>query len=131
MYQTIKTHPINSDKIYIIGLSMGGFGSWEFVARKPKLFAAAVPMAGYSDPSQIQNIKHIPFWIFHGSDDRWNPVQGSRNMYTLLTNASADVTYTEYKDTNHGEAFQKAFKEKELLPWLFSKSKSEIVSVTT
>mgnify|MGYP000500819686 CR=1 FL=1 len=121
--EVIKDNNINTNRIYIIGVSMGGFGTWEFVARKPQLFAAAVPMAGYSDHSQIENIKHISFWIFHGSIDKWNPVEGSRNMYKLLSEKNADVRYTEYENTQHGEAFQKAFKEEELIPWIFSKSK--------
>ncbi|WP_340154763.1 prolyl oligopeptidase family serine peptidase [uncultured Winogradskyella sp.] len=120
----IENKNIDKDRIYIIGLSMGGFGVWEFTARKPNLFAAAVPMAGYSDPFQIENIKHIPFWIFHGSTDKWNPVEGSRTMYNLLLEQDADVTYTEYKNTGHGDAFKKAFNEPELLSWLFSKSKN-------
>lgn len=120
----IENKNIDKDRIYIIGLSMGGFGVWEFTARQPNLFAAAVPMAGYSDPSQIENIKHIPFWIFHGSTDKWNPVQGSRTMYNLLLKQNADVTYTEYNNTGHGDAFKKAFNEPELLSWLFSKSKN-------
>ncbi|MEO9571971.1 MAG: hypothetical protein ABJH82_09315 [Polaribacter sp.] len=60
------------------------FGTWDFIARKPELFAAAIPMAGYSDPHQIQKIKEIPIWIFHGNKDQWNPVQGSRTIYQLL-----------------------------------------------
>ncbi len=121
--QTIKDYNIDANRVYLIGVSMGGFGTWEFVARKPQLFAAAVPMAGYSDPSKIENIKHIPFWIFHGNIDKWNPVEGSRHMYKLLAKQKADVRYTEYKNTGHGDAFKKAFKEEELMPWIFSKSK--------
>jgi len=121
--KTIENNQINPNKIYLVGVSMGGFGTWEFVARKPKLFAAAIPMAGYSDPSQIENIKHIPFWIFHGNIDKWNPVEGSRNMHKLLVEKNADVMYTEYENTQHGETFQKAFKEEKLIPWMFSKSK--------
>jgi len=119
----VRIKNIDANRIYLIGLSMGGFGTWEFTARKPNLFAAAVPMAGYSDPSQIENIKHIPYWIFHGEKDKWNPVAGSRNMYSLLKDQKADVRYTEYKNTGHGDAFKKAFKDPELLPWLFSKVK--------
>ena len=89
--ELIAQKNIDADKIYLIGLSMGGFGVWDFSARRPDLFAAAIPMAGYSDPNQIEKIKHIPFWIFHGAIDKWNPVEGSRNMYNLLTSAKANV----------------------------------------
>ncbi|MEZ4775330.1 MAG: prolyl oligopeptidase family serine peptidase [Bacteroidia bacterium] len=114
---------IDPDRVYLIGKSMGGFGTWEFTARRPELFAAAVPMAGYSDPGQIEKIKHIPFWIFHGNVDEANPVEGSRTMYKLLTEAKAEVKYTEYEGANHGESFRKAFNEPELIPWMFSKTR--------
>ena len=118
----ILENSIDASRIYITGLSMGGFGTWEFIARKPDLFAAAIPMAGYSDPNQIKNIKQIPIWIFHGNKDKWNPVEGSRNMYSKLTEATADVKYTEY-NLGHGDTFKRAFKEQDLIPWMFSKSK--------
>lgn len=121
--KTIEALNIDSNRIYLVGLSMGGFGTWEFTARKPNLFTAAVPMAGYSDPSKIKQIKHIPFWIFHGEIDKWNPVEGSRTMYKLLSTVNTDVTYTEYKNTGHGDTFKKAFNEPNLIPWLFSKTK--------
>lgn len=121
--ETIKNYNIDANRIYLIGVSMGGFGVWEFTARKPHLFAAAIPMAGYSDLSQIENIKHIPYWIFHGNKDEWNPVEGSRTMYQLLKQENADVKYTEYEGINHGEVFKKAFNEPDLIPWLFSKTK--------
>ena len=116
---------IDPNRVYLIGKSMGGFGTWEFTARRPELFAAAVPMAGYSDPAQVENIKHIPYWIFHGDIDEYNPVEGSRTMYKLLTEAKADVKYVEYPGANHGESFKKAFNDPELIPWMFSKTKSE------
>lgn len=120
----IKENKIDPSRIYITGLSMGGFGTWDFIARKPNLFAAAVPMAGYSDPNQIENIKEIPIWIFHGNKDKWNPVEGSRKMYSLLSNVKADVRYSEY-NLGHGDTFKKAFKEPELISWMFSKSKKQ------
>lgn len=116
---------IDPDRVYLIGKSMGGFGTWEFTARRPELFAAAVPMAGFSDPAQIEKIQHIPFWIFHGDADESNPVAGSRTMYRLLTEAKADVTYTEYAGAGHGESFRKAFNEPELIPWIFTQKRKK------
>ena len=115
--------PIDKERIYLVGLSMGGFGTWEFTARRPDLFAAAVPMAGFSDPDQIEKIRHIPFWIFHGGADEANPVEGSRNMYSLLKTAGADVRYTEYPDADHGTSFKLAFQEEQLIPWMFAQRK--------
>lgn len=117
---TIKELSVDPKRVYFTGISMGGFGTWEYAARRPELFAAAVPMAGYSDPAQVARFAKIPFWIFHGGADETNPVQGSRTMHTLLKNAGADVRYTEYPETRHGDSFRKAWTETELLPWIFS-----------
>jgi predicted peptidase len=122
--KVIRENEIDPDRVYLIGLSMGGFGTWEFTSRRPDLFAAAVPMAGFSDPNQVEKISHIPFWIFHGESDESNPVEGSRNMYKLLLEAGANVKYTEYEGTGHGDSFRMAFEEPELLDWLFTKTKS-------
>ena len=117
----IHNSSIDVDRIYLIGVSMGGFGTWEFTARRPELFAAAVPMAGFSDPAQIDKIKDIPFWIFHGNADKSNPVEGSRKMSKLLEQAGSQVKYSEYDGAGHGESFRKAFDEPQLIPWIFSK----------
>jgi predicted peptidase len=117
---TMKQYSVDAHRVYLTGVSMGGFGTWEYAARRPELFAAAIPMAGYSDPKQVERFKGIPFWIFHGGADRTNPTQGSRTMYALLQKAGADVRYTEYPDTDHGPSFTKAWAEPELLPWIFS-----------
>ena len=82
-------------------------------------------MAGFSDPRQLNRIDHIPYWIFHGSADKANPVEGSRTMYDLLREGGAEVKYTEYEATGHSEAFQKAFLEKDLIPWIFAHKKAD------
>lgn len=117
---TLQEYSVDRSRVYLTGISMGGFGTWEYVARRPELFAAAIPMAGYSDPSQLARFSKIPFWIFHGNADQSNPVQGSRNMFARLKEAGADVRYTEYPDTNHNDTFRKAWAEPGLLPWIFS-----------
>ncbi|MDA0194581.1 MAG: prolyl oligopeptidase family serine peptidase [Bacteroidetes bacterium] len=122
----LKNYKIDKGRVYITGISMGGFGTWEYVGRRPDLFAAAVPMAGFSDTSIIEKVKHIPFWIFHGGADKSNPVEGSRTMYKLLKEAGANVQYTEYPDVEHSPAFRMAWKEPELLPWIFSKKNDQL-----
>lgn len=87
------------------------------------LFAAAVPMAGFSDPNQINNIKHIPFGIFHGDIDTENPVQGSRNMYRLLQEARGTVKYSEYARVAHTPTFRNAWKEAPISDWIFAQKK--------
>lgn len=117
---TLRDYSTDRKRVYLTGVSMGGFGTWEYVSRRPELFAAAIPMAGYSDPRQVARFAKIPFWIFHGGADETNPVEGSRTMFALLQKARADVRYTEYPDTRHGDTFKKAWAEADLLPWIFS-----------
>lgn len=119
----MREYSVDAGRVYLTGVSMGGFGTWEYLARRPELFAAAVPMAGYSDPSQVGRIKHIPLWIFHGGADEVNPVQGSRTMFGLLKPAGADVRYTEYPGVRHSDTFKQAWTEPELLPWIFAQRK--------
>lgn len=119
----LATQPVDRDRVYLTGQSMGGFGTWEFAMRRPELFAAIVPMAGYSDPSTVARVAHIPCWIFHGGADETNPVQGSRTMYDLLKKAGADVRYTEFPGAGHGESFRRAYEEPALLPWIFAQRK--------
>lgn len=121
---TVNSQKVDSRRIYLGGISMGGFGTWEYAMRRPNLFAAIVPMAGYSDQAKADSIAHIPCWIFHGGADKGNPTQGSRNMYRLLSKAGAEVRYTEYPNTKHSPTFQKAWKESELLPWIFAQKKT-------
>ena len=66
--------PIDSDRLYLGGLSMGGYGVWDLVARQPKRFAAAFPICGGGDPQQAKSFAHVPIWCFHGADDEIVPV---------------------------------------------------------
>lgn len=119
----IADYATNPDRVYITGVSMGGFGTWEFITRRPDLFAAAVPMAGYSDPSLVHKIKHIPVWIFHGDEDEYNPVQGSRNMASLLGASGAELRYSELRGFKHVESFEEAWKNRQIIPWMYSKTR--------
>jgi len=119
----IAQYQVDQQRVYLTGISMGGFGTWEFTARHPQLFAAAVPMAGFSDPQTAERVKHIPFWVFHGSNDEYNPVQGSRNMTDKLKTLGGNVRYTELQGLKHSETFKEAWNNADILPWLFSQKK--------
>ncbi len=120
--ELIKTYPIDTNRIYITGVSMGGYGTWDLISRKPELFAAAIPICGGGDEKMAKKIKDIPIWAFHGSSDKVVPVSRSRNMIKAIRNAGGTPKYTEYKGVGHGSWF-KAYKEKGLLEWLFEKKK--------
>jgi predicted peptidase len=116
---------IDSGRVYIGGLSQGGMGVFDMVARYPDIFAAAFPICGAGKVSTSSKFaKQTAIWIFHGGDDDVVPVYFSRQFYHRLKKLGADVKYTEYPGVKHN-SWVNAFKEKDLLPWLFSKSKND------
>lgn len=92
---------IDANRLYILGLSLGGYGVWDAIERWPDYFAAAVPIAGAGDPSKASALTHIPLWAFHGSDDNVVPVAGSRAMIAAIKNAGGDPRYTEFAGKSH------------------------------
>jgi len=114
-----KLQTIDSTRIYLTGLSMGGRGTWYLITRFPSTFAAAVPICGGGDPHQADNFKYIPIWAFHGARDETIHPDESRKMIKALKKLGGDPMYTEYKKTGH-DSWTKAYQEPQLLPWLFS-----------
>ncbi|MBR2963932.1 MAG: dienelactone hydrolase family protein, partial [Lentisphaeria bacterium] len=100
----IKEFNADPDRVYITGLSMGGYGTWDLISRYgTDLFAAAMPCCGGGDPAQAsEKLKDLPIWIFHGGADPTVPVMLSRRMYTALKEAgNDDVFYKEYPGVDH------------------------------
>src|SRR5436853_6329184 len=94
--QVLKTLPVDSNRIYITGLSMGGFGTFDAIERYPQLFAAAVPVCGGGDAARAASIAHLPIWIFHGAEDpSVNPLY-ALDMFQALTKAGAHPAFTQY-----------------------------------
>lgn len=121
----IATQPIDTNRLYLGGLSMGGFGTFELLARRPNTFAAAFPICGGGMPLLAPlYASNTPVWIFHGAKDQVVPVQESRDIYQALKNAGAKVKYTEYRRAKHN-SWEKAFAERDLYSWLFSQRKSD------
>lgn len=110
-------------KMYVGGLSLGGFGTFDMVERYPDFFAAAVPICGGGDTTTAARFaSKTSVWLFHGDADKSVDVKNSREYFAALTSHKADVKYTEYPGVGHN-SWDNAFKEKTLLPWLISKSK--------
>jgi predicted peptidase len=112
---------IDPGRLYITGLSMGGFGTWDAITRYPGYFAAAVPIAGGGDPSVADRAADTPIWAFHGAADMTVPVQRTRAMIAAVIAAGGDPLYTEYAGVGHVGSWNLAYAEPDLLPWLFSK----------
>lgn len=119
---TQKKYSIDHSRIYATGLSMGGYGTWNVVDANPKLFAAAVSVCGGANPSIASNISHIPFQVFHGTNDASVPVTESRSMVQALQAVGANIQYTEYENANHF-IWTRVYSDKNVIDWLFKQSK--------
>ena len=110
---------IDPGRIYVTGLSMGGFGTWWLIENNPMLFAAAVPMSGGGDTTKAAAIALLPIWDFLGSLDPSVPVTQSRQMIAALIAAGGHPKYTEYPNGQH-DIWDTAYTEPALLPWMFT-----------
>jgi len=117
---------VDSDRVYVTGLSMGGFGTFDLLARHGSLFAAGVTVCGGCDPhTDAKNLSRIPIWSFHGSVDNVVPPMGSRLMYARIRNLGGDkIRYTEYSGMDHG-IWNNAYSDREMVSWLFAQSRYE------
>jgi predicted peptidase len=112
------------DRLYVVGVSMGGHGVWDATAKLPRTFAAAVPICAASDLAHAAKISTTPVWCFHGAADPLIPVSNARQMVAALRKAGGHPKYTEYPAAGH-DSYRNAFREPELLPWLFAQKRGQ------
>lgn len=114
--------PVDPARIYVTGLSMGGFGTWDIIQRMPDYFAAALPVCGGGDTDQAYKIAHMPIWAFHGDSDNVVKVGRSRDMIAALKQAGSEPKYTEYANVGH-DSWVATYADNSVLTWLFSQTK--------
>ena len=114
----LLSNNIDTNRLYLMGLSMGGFGVWDLISRYPVKFAAAVPICGGGDEEQAGKLINIPIWAFHGKLDKVVLPSRSINMINAVKNAGGNPRLTLYSNVGHG-SWSNAFREPELFPWLF------------
>lgn len=118
----LENPDIDPDRIYITGLSMGGFGSFDLMMRRPDLFAAGIPVCGGGDPRYAGRIKDIPLWVFHGGLDDVVLPRCSRQIVTALEKLNGKVKYTEYS-TRYHNVWDVVYYNPAVLEWLFQQKK--------
>lgn len=122
---------IDTERIYICGLSMGAIATFDLAVRYPDIFAAAVPICGGVKIDRLDDqAKKIAWRIFHGDNDDVMPVSNSRTAYKRLQSLGADVEYIEFPGVYH-DAWTYALKRDDFLPWLFSKRKNMPTAIQT
>ncbi len=120
--ELMETYNIKKNQMLVGGLSMGGFGTFELVNRNPRMFSAAFPICGGANPKIAGRLTKTDWWVFHGGADDVVPPKYSTEMVEALKAKRAKVRYSLYPAVKHN-SWDYTFKEPELLPWLFSKSR--------
>lgn len=118
----VKHLPIDQQRLYVTGLSMGGYGTWDILARRPKMFAAGVPICGGGDEAQAKVLADIPLWAFHGAKDTVVRPERSRNMIAAIKKAGGEPRYTEYPAEAHA-SWNPAYRDPEMVRWLFDQKR--------
>ncbi|MEO1023115.1 MAG: PHB depolymerase family esterase [Bacteroidota bacterium] len=122
--QFIEKHPVDVSRIYVTGLSMGGFGTWEFIQRKPEWVAAAVPVCGGGDLTKADRITGIPIWSFHGDKDYVVKTDFSRLMHQTIKEMGGNSRYTELKGVDHN-AWDTTYANQDMIRWMFSQKQGK------
>jgi len=120
--EIIAKYLIDKKRIYLTGLSMGGFGTWESIVAKPDLFAAAAPICGGGDPSKLEAVKSMPIWVFHGAKDQVVPLLRSEEMVNKLKEVGSKVKFTIYPEATH-DSWTETYSNPKLYEWLLSHQK--------
>jgi len=112
----VERYSVDKLRIYVTGLSMGGFGTWDLAMDYPDLFAALAPICGGGEQSKVSKIKHIPCWIFHNRGDDIVPVQCSLDMVRAYKDLKSEVEFTQYESDSH-DAWTAAYSTPLLYDW--------------
>ena len=108
----------DASRIYVTGLSMGGTGALDLAAEIPGSLAAATVLCGEGDPAKAQNLERLPLWLFHSAADLAVAVEHGDRLFDALRAQNAPVTYTRYRDANHGETWERAYESPLMYDWL-------------
>jgi len=122
-----KENKIDSNRIYLTGLSLGGWGTWNLAFTHPELFAAVVPIAGFTDLMQSDEackISAIPTRIFHGLLDDVVNVDYAINIYKKLKSCNANVELTIFDNAGH-DSWSRVYDNQEIYDWMFKQIKTD------
>ncbi len=118
----IAKHNVDKKRIYLTGLSMGGYGTWYLAGLYPKTFAAIAPICGGGDFVLGQQLTHMPIWAFHGDKDVVVPLAESKRMVDIVKKAGGKAKLTVYKNVDH-DSWTKTYNNPKFYEWLLSHKK--------
>jgi predicted peptidase len=117
-------YPIDQDRFYLTGLSMGGYGSWALSASNPELFAAVAPICGGGNPADAPKLKNMPIWVFHGAKDPVVNIKQSEEMVKALKQAGNNVKFTVYPEAQH-DSWTETYENPEFFKWLLEQKRKK------
>jgi predicted esterase len=130
--EVIGKYRVDEERIYVTGLSMGGFGTWDLASEYPQRFAAVAPICGGGHPEQAWDMRHLPVWVFHGAKDQVVTIGLSEIMVKSLKKYNNKVKYTIYPDADH-DSWTETYNNPELYEWFLQnrRFKPEVVTTDT
>lgn len=122
----LAKYTVDTDRVYLTGLSMGGYGTWSWATANPERFAAVAPICGGGQPRMAaRRLRDMPVWVFHGAKDPVVPVQESEDMVAALKKAgAAEVKFTVYPEAEH-DSWSATYDNAELYAWLLSHKRNK------
>ena len=117
-------YKVDPDRIYVTGLSMGGFGSWRLAAYAPERLAAIAPICGGGETYWTKEFAHLPVWAFHGAKDTGVPLERSQAMVDALKRSGGEPKFTIYPDAGH-DSWSAAYDDPELYKWLLAQKRGK------
>jgi predicted peptidase len=117
--EIVKQHRVDEDRIYVTGLSMGGFGTWSLAFYSPDRFAAIAPICGGGETYWAKQFKQLPAWVFHGAKDDAVPLARSESMVEAMKKAGGDVQLTVYPEAEH-DSWTETYNNPKLYEWFLS-----------
>lgn len=120
----ITRYAVDPDRVYVTGLSMGGYGTWSLACAYPDRFAAIVPICGKGETWQAGNLRHVPVWAFHGAKDTVVPPEGSEKMVEAVRRNGGEARLTVYPEAGH-DSWTATYDNPELYEWLLKHRRHE------
>lgn len=120
--EVMSKYHVDPNRVYLTGLSMGGYGTWDWGTEHPERFAALIPICGAGSKSQMPKLKTMPIWVFHCADDPTVNVSNSRTLVDALKAIGSNVQYTEYPSGGH-DAWTRTYANADVYTWLLKQHK--------
>ena len=122
-----EKYHFDASRVYLTGMSLGGFGTWDLASRYPEYFAAIVPLCGGGRTSMVETLKDIPTWVFHGEVDKKVKLQRSEEMVKAMQEVGSEPKFSVLKGQGHG--IQKVYSDQTIYDWLLSHQKRAYQSI--